>query len=105
MDGYIFIKFVVKSGESQLEETKHEIYRLGFKWPAKYTAQNDLVDLYHSVYHLQLQNRTPALREKCPNTALFLVRISRIWTEFGEIRQEKCPNTVLFLVHIFLHSD
>ena len=58
-----------------MEETKHEIYCLGFKWCAKYTAQNDLVDLYHSIYHLQLQNGLPALREKCPNTALFLVLI------------------------------
>ena len=29
------------------------------------------------------------LGEKCPNTELFLVRISRIWTQYGKIRTRK----------------
>ena len=40
-------------------------------------------------FHLKqlkiLEITQETLREKCPNTEFFLVRVFRIWTEYGEI--------------------
>ena len=41
-----------------------------------------------------------ALREKCLNKEFFLVRISRIWTEYGEIRSMR-ENTDLKKLRIW----
>ena len=38
---------------------------------------------YYSAYSANSLFHT--LRKKCPSTELFLVRIFRIWTEYGEV--------------------
>ena len=37
-----------------------------------------------------------SLREKCPNTEFFLVRILRIWTNTGKYGPEKIPYLDIF---------
>ena len=66
-----------------MEETKHAICCLGFNWFANYTAKNDLVDLSHSIYHLQLerlQNRTlPKCYMSCFLEHLWTIACIKDW--------------------------
>ena len=55
-------------------------------WPAISFPNNFLSPLFLSAKVMGCRVDIPSLCEKCPNTEFFLVRISRIRTEYGEIR-------------------
>ena len=55
-------------------------------WPAISFPNNFLSPLFLFAKVMGCRVDIPSLCEKCPNTEFFLVRISRIRTEYGEIR-------------------
>ena len=90
---------------------KSRIYKLEqYAWKSKTYPSSLLVHwifykVWRAFYFGVSTSKWKELREKCPNTELFLVRIFLYSDWIRRFTREKCSNTELFMVRIFLYSD